>query len=111
MAVGTTVAPDLTAPAGAGDPAGSTAPPLPVADLRVTVADDVPVPIAELIVRGRASGSVTNEEVADALLDAELLPDAMDDVLRALAVAGVTVVEDADEDEAPAPAAARETRD
>ncbi|HVU73768.1 MAG TPA: RNA polymerase sigma factor RpoD [Mycobacteriales bacterium] len=104
--MGTTVAPD----AGPAPELTGPARKLPAPELQVVVADDVPSPIAELIARGQKAGTVTGEDVSAALVDAELQPDAMDDVLRALAVAGVTVVED-EEDEEPAKPTAREARD
>jgi RNA polymerase primary sigma factor len=58
--------------------------------------------VRALVDRGRQTGSLTAEEVSEALTAGDLPPEAFDAVLQALASAGVEVVEAAEDGE-PAP--------
>ena len=57
--------------------------------------------VQALLAAGRAAGSVTSDEVAAALLAADLPPESMDAVLQALTAAGVEVAEDPEDSAAP----------
>ncbi len=54
-------------------------------------------PIEALLVNGRTAGQVTSDQVAAALLAADLPPEAMDSLLQALSSSGIEVVESADD--------------
>jgi RNA polymerase primary sigma factor len=54
-------------------------------------------PVQALLVAGRAAGHVSSEQVAAALLSADLPPEAMDPLLQALAAGGIEVVESAED--------------
>ncbi|KPM50409.1 RNA polymerase sigma factor RpoD [Frankia sp. CcI49] len=59
--------------------------------------------LAEFITRGKENGFVTPEDVATALLDAELPPERSDLVLRLLADDGIEVLDEADNDASDTP--------
>ncbi|EFC79788.1 RNA polymerase sigma factor RpoD [Parafrankia sp. EUN1f] len=64
-----------------------------------TVSDATAVEkLAEFITRGKENGFVTPEDVATALLDAELPPENSDAVLRLLADDGIEVLDEIDDD-------------
>jgi RNA polymerase primary sigma factor len=54
-------------------------------------------PVQALLVAGRAAGHVSFEQVAAALLSADLPPEAMDPLLQALGAAGIEVAESAED--------------
>jgi RNA polymerase primary sigma factor len=71
----------------------------PAQDLAGSPSDDAldrPA-VQTLLAAGRAAGSVTSDEVAAALLAADLPPESMDTVLQALTAAGVEVAEEPEE--------------
>ena len=57
--------------------------------------------VQALLVRGRAAGSITTEEVVAALVAADLAPEALDGVLQAVVAAGIALVDPEDEADEP----------
>jgi RNA polymerase primary sigma factor len=57
--------------------------------------------VQALVVLGRKVGQLTTDEVTSAMLSGDLPAEALDAVLQALAIAGVSVVEPQDDDPAP----------
>ena len=76
---------------GAGDLAESSAPALPVTEVPEVQA---------LLERGRAGGALSPDDVAAALLAADLAPELLDDVVKALQAQGTTLVEPGETDDA-----------
>ncbi|MBE3200203.1 MULTISPECIES: RNA polymerase sigma factor RpoD [Parafrankia] len=64
--------------------------------------------LAEFITRGKENGFVTPEDLATALLDAELPPERSDLVLRLLADDGIEVLDEADDDASDTPGRRRD---
>ncbi len=60
--------------------------------------------VRDLISRGKSRGFLTAEEIGAALAGAELAPDTMEAVLRAVAAEGIDVVEPAEDDDEETPA-------
>ena len=59
--------------------------------------------VRDLISRGKSRGFLTAEEIGAALAGAELAPDTMEAVLRAVAAEGIDVVEPAEDDDEETP--------
>jgi RNA polymerase primary sigma factor len=68
-------------------------------------------PVEALLVAGRAAGHVTSDQVAAALLAADLPPEAMDALLQALSSSGVEVLESPDDVDDERDARARKDED
>ncbi len=78
-------------------PAAAAAVPTGV-DLAMTVGAEQ---VQALMTRGRATGSLTAEEVGAALVAADLPPEALDEVLQAVAAAGIALVDPEEEVDEP----------
>jgi RNA polymerase primary sigma factor len=69
-------------------------------DVIITLPDDEAIPtpeVAELIEKGRDRGFVTTTDIAQALRDGEVAPDAVQDVARRLGDVDVAIVDDGDQ--------------
>ncbi|CAN5317654.1 N/A [soil metagenome] len=77
-------------------------------DLALTVGAEQ---VQALLTRGRATGSLTAEEVGAALVAADLPPEALDEVLQAVAAAGIALVDPEEVDEPQQEVAAGPTSD